>query len=63
MLSIYRLFTELANVHSEHPSGIVAPFGVIDPRERNKILMARAQNMLMKDPDEQVRMMNKLRGS
>jgi len=63
MLSLYNLFSELANVHSEHPSGLIAPFGMIDSSNRSKSLLMRAQNMSMKDPDEQVKMMNKLRDS
>jgi len=62
MISIYKLFSEMANVHSEHSSGIVAPFGIIDPSERNKILLMQAQNISMKDPEEQAKFMSKLRG-
>jgi hypothetical protein len=60
MLSIYNLFVEIANVHSEHPSGLIAPFGVVDPRERNKKLLAKAQDFSTKDPSEQVKLINKL---
>ncbi len=60
MLSICNLFVEIANVHSEHPSGLIAPFGVINLRERNKKLLAKAQELSMKDPSEQVKLISKL---
>lgn len=61
MISIYKIFSEAANVFSEHPSGIIAPFGVIDPSKRNKTLLAKAQSISMKDPVQQAKFINKLR--
>jgi len=61
MIAIAKMFEE-ANVHSEHPSGLVAPFGSINPSDRSRKLLAQVQDMTMKNPDEQARIMNKLRG-
>jgi len=58
MISICRYFLENANVG---PSTLViAPFGVIDPSERSKKILAKAQNLNMKEPDEQTRWMKKV---
>lgn len=62
MISMYKLFLEMANVHSEHPSGITAPFGNIDPSIRNQALLSRAQDFNKMDLDSQAKEMNKLRG-
>lgn len=63
MISISKLFQEMANVHAEHPSGIVAPFGIVNPSEKNKITLSQFQNMNKLDLDSQAREMNKLRGN
>ena len=63
MISISRLFQEMANVHAEHPSGIVAPFGIIDPSDRSKILLSQFQNLNKLDLDSQAKEINKLRGN
>lgn len=53
MVSISKYFLEAANVA---PSNLpIAPFGIIYPSERNKKLLAQAQSLLMKEPDEQVK--------
>jgi hypothetical protein len=58
MISISRYFLEAANVG---PSNLpIAPFGVIDPSERNKKLLAQAQSLSMKDPSEQAKWINKV---
>jgi hypothetical protein len=62
MISLYKLFLEVANVPCEHPSGIVAPFGFIDPSIRNQALLSRAQNFNKLDLDTQAKELNKLRG-
>lgn len=62
MIAIAKMFQENANVPCEHPSGLVAPFGTIDPSDRNRRLLSQVQDMTMKNPDEQAKIMNKLRG-
>ena len=53
MISISKYFLEAANVG---PSNLpIAPFEVIDPSERNKKLLAQAQSLSMKEPDEQAK--------
>lgn len=61
MLSMNKLFSEVSNVVSEHPSGIIAPFGIIDPSKQNKTLLAKAQDLNQQDLDQQVRFINKLK--
>ena len=61
MISISKLFED-ANVHAEHPSGIVAPFGIVNPSEKNKITLGQFQNMNKLDLDSQAKEMNRLRG-
>ena len=60
MISVYKLFTEAPNVPNGQANGLTAPFGVIDPSERNRKLLADAQGLSMKDPHEQVNWMNKV---
>jgi hypothetical protein len=53
MLSISKYFLEAANVC---PSNLpIAPFGVIDPSERNKKLLAQAQSLSLEEPDKQAK--------
>jgi len=54
MLSIYSSFLESANVNSEHPSGIVFPFGSVSLRSK---ILSKFQNMSKKDPEEQVKLL------
>jgi hypothetical protein len=61
MLSLYKLF-ETPNVPCQHPSGIVAPFGFIDPSIRNQALLSRAQKFNSLDLDTQAKELNQLRG-
>ena len=61
MLSIAKLF-EAPNVPCQHPSGIVSPFGFIDPSIRNQALLSRAQDFNKMDVDSQAKELNKLRG-
>lgn len=53
MLSIYKSFLETANVPCQHPSGLVAPFGFIDPSNKSKKILLRLQNITLLDPNEQ----------
>lgn len=61
MLSIAKLF-ETPNVPCQHPSGIVAPFGFIDPSIRNQALLSHAQDFNKMDLDTQAKELSKLRG-
>lgn len=60
MISICQKFFESTNVYSEHPSGIIAPFGIIDPSSKNKSILASAQSIVLKDPEEQLKYIRKL---
>lgn len=58
MLSIIKHFLESANVG---PSSLpIAPFGIIDTSERNKKILAQSQSLSMKEPDKQLRWINKV---
>jgi len=58
MVSISKYFLETANVG---PSNLpIAPFGVIDFSERSKKLLAQAQALSLKEPDEQAKWINKV---
>jgi len=61
MISLCKLFLELANVHSEHPSGLVAPFGVIDSTKKSKIILSKLQDINILDPEKQKKRINQLR--
>lgn len=58
MISLSRYFLEVANVG---PSSLpIAPFGVINSSERNKKLLANAQSLSMKEPETQLKWINKI---
>ena len=59
MLSLAKLFLEAANVPSEQANGLTAPFGVVNPSERNKKLLADAQSLSGKSAEDQAKWMNK----
>ncbi len=60
MVSICNLFFESARVFSEHPSGIVAPFGMFMFNKKSKDILAKAQSLNEKDPSQQVKFLNRL---
>ena len=62
MIAIAKMFHENANVPTQQANSLTAPFGVIDPSDRSKKILSDIQTMTMKDPDEQARIMSKLRG-
>lgn len=63
MISICRYLLENANVPNEQANGLTAPFGgPIRWSDENKMKLASAQNLVLKDPEEQVKALNKIRG-
>jgi len=59
MLSISYLF-DTANVQSQHPSGLIAPFGqYIPPDEETKKLLAKAQQLSKLPLEKQQQFMKK----
>jgi len=54
MISISYLF-ENPNVQSEHPSGLVAPFGSYNPRKDNDDRLAKLQDLNKFSPDQQTK--------
>ena len=59
MISIYKYFSETANVPSEQANGLTVPFGVIDPTNRSKLILAKLQGITLMSPDEQKRRIEK----
>ena len=58
MISISKYFSETANVG---PSTIpIAPFGIIDPRKENLRRLANVQDIILKDPVEQKKRIEKI---
>lgn len=59
MISIVRYFLENANVG---PSNLpIAPFGIINTSEKNNKLLAQAQSLTLKEPDEQLKFLKRKR--
>ncbi len=56
MISIYKIFLEMTG---EHPSGLIAPFGIIDPSNKSKRILAKLQNITLLDPDVQKQRISK----
>ncbi len=59
MISICKYFLE-EDVNVGPSTLIIAPFGIIDPSERNKKILAQAQDLNTKDLDEQSKWMKKV---
>jgi hypothetical protein len=58
MVSINKYFLEVANVG---PSNLpIAPFGVINPSQKNKKLLMQAQSLSLKEPDKQASWMKRV---
>ncbi|MFA7202800.1 MAG: hypothetical protein WC188_03715 [Candidatus Caldatribacteriota bacterium] len=55
MVSLLNLFSEVANVFSEHPSGLIAPFGSFNSTDKSKKLLSQVQDLAVKNPDYQVK--------
>jgi hypothetical protein len=58
MLTLANLFYELANVQSESPNGITAPFSPTSIKT-NKLL-SDLQTLNLKTPDEQAKIMKRI---
>jgi hypothetical protein len=59
MISMYKLFSEMANVPNSQANGLTFPFGTINHSNRNKMVLMKLQGITLMNPDEQKRKIDK----